>query len=510
MDAFEPDDGFAHDLALLHAPQDLRAAQALALALQAQGATVAWTPGQPPEAGRLDDALARTRWVLLLWSAALAELPEQIERARLALQRQALMPLRLDPTALPPGMERVPVVALSGWQGDTAEPVFTGLMRALMPLVLPPRSAAPPAAAAPAAEPRRWWQLWRREPAAEPASDLRGSLRLALGPTEEPFERTVPLIRAAAVSPPDTVAEPAQRRADMAPPRDDGLPVWVGAAAPRHAAPGQHFAVRLGLFTEPMRERMLAVLAHLAEEAELAPRPDAPASVWCEGAPITVAIDGGPDLVVSPPLRRLSWNGQSDLASFNVSVNPGTPMGPQTLHLQVLLAGLPLAYLSLPLRIERANMATALAVPVVEPPRPLPRSLWVAVASADASAVAERVSQALAQAPGLRLQAGDAMHTVAERERALAACDAMLLCWSMAAVTDAEVIRTLRHGWSRLGPEAVLPMPLADPEAVWPPQEFSEGLWLERYRMAWAALAPPLELQLADEPETEVGPLSRR
>ncbi|MBQ0960358.1 hypothetical protein KAK06_15490 [Ideonella sp. 4Y11] len=509
MDSFDRDDGFAHDLALLHAPQDLRAAQALAQALAAQGATLAWRPGQPPEGGRLDDELARTRWVLLLWSAAVAELPEQVDRARLALQRHALMPLRLDPTALPPGLERVPVVALSGWQGDTAEPVFTGLMRALMPLVLPPRSpAGPPAVAAPAAEPRRWWQVWRRDP--EPAPDLRGSLRQALGPPEEPFERTVPLIRPPLAGLPEAVAEPALRRSDLAPPRDDGLPVWVGAAAPRHAAPGQHFAVRLGLFTEPMRERMLAVLAHLADEAELAPRPDAPASVWLAGAPITIAIDGGPDLVVSPPLRRLSWNGQSDLASFNVSVNPGTPMGPQTLHLQVLLAGLPLAYLSLPLRIERANMATALAVPVVELPRPLPRSLWVAVATADAATVAERVSQALAQAPGLRLRAGDAMHTVAERERAMAACDAMLLCWSLAAVTDAEVIRMLRHGWSRLGPEAVLPMPLADPEAVWPPQEFSEGQWLERYRMAWAALAPPLELQLADEPETEVGPLSRR
>ena len=56
----------------------------------------------------------------------------------------------------------------------------------------------------------------------------------------------------------------------------------------------------------------------------------------------------------------------------------------------------------------------------------------------------------------------------------------------------------------------MLPLPLADPEAVWPPQEFSEGQWLERYRMAWAALAPPLEPLLADEPETDVGPLSRR
>ena len=92
-------------------------------------------------------------------------------------------------------------------------------------------------------------------------------------------------------------------------------------------------------------------------------------------------------------------------------------------------------------------MATALAVPVVEAPRPLPRSLWVAVAASDAAAVAERVSQALLQAPGLRLQAGDVLQGAAERERALAACDAMLLCWSLAAVTDSEVIRTLRQDY---------------------------------------------------------------
>lgn len=513
MESTARDDGFVHDIALLHAPQDLPAAQALARALSALGATLAWPPGDPPPGGHLDDQLARARWVLLLWSSAVADLPEQVERARLALQRHALMPLRLDGSALPAGLERVPVVALNGWQGDTAEPVFTALMRAIAPIVLP-APAAPPASAsvgasapaAPAA--RRWWQLWRREAAAQP--DARGSLRQVLGPVEEPFERTVPLARSHVAPVPDIVQESPAWRPESSPARDDGLPVWVGGAAPRHAAPGQHFAVRLGLFIEPLRERMLAVLAHLADEAELAPRADAPASAWCEGAPLTVAIDGGPDLVVSPPLRRLSWNGQSDLASFNVSVNPGTPMGPQTLHLQVLLAGLPLAYLSLPLRIERANMATALAVPVVESPRPLPRSLWVAVSSADAADMAARVSQALAVAPGLRLQAGDALQSPADRERALSACDAMLLCWSLAAVTDAEVIRTLRQGWSRLGPEAVLPMPLADPEAVWPPQEFSEGQWLERYRMAWAALAPPLEPLPADEPETEVGPLSRR
>lgn len=512
MESIARDDGFVHDLALLHAPQQLAAAQALARSLQAQGATLAWAPGDPPPAGQLDDQLARARWVLLLWSSALAELPEQAERARWALQRQALLPLRLDDSALPPGLERVPAVGLIGWTGDTAEPAFTSLMRAIVPMLLPP-SVSPSretvsSGFVPAAPPRRWWQLWHREPAALP--EPRSSLRQALSQGDEPFERTVPLARVTAPPLSEVVAEPAARRAEVPLPRDNGLPIWVGGAAPRHAAPGQHFAVRLGLFTEPLRERMLAVLAHLAEEAELAPRENPPASAWQVGAALTVSIDGGPDLLVSPPLRRLTWNGQADLASFNVSVNPGTPMGPQTLHLQVLLAGLPLAYLSLPLRIERTNMATALAVPVVEPPRPLPRSLWVAVATPDAAVVAERVSLALVQAPGLRLQGGDMMQGPAERERALASCDAMLLCWSLAAVTDAEIIRTLRHGWSRLGPEAVLPMPLADPEAVWPPQEFSEGQWLERYRMAWAALAPPLEPLLADGPETELGPLSRR
>jgi hypothetical protein len=510
MDPFNRDDGFVHDIALLHAPQDLAPAQALARALQAQGASLAWPAGDAPPGGRVDDELARARWVLLLWSTALADLPEQIARARLALQRQALLPLRLDDCALAPGLERVPVVGLIGWTGDTGEPVFTSLMRAIAPIVLPPAAPSSSASAGslPTSPPRRWWQVWRSRAATSP--EPRASLREALGPGEEPFERTVPLTRTSTPPLGETVAEATVRRPEALVSRDEGLPVWVGGAAPRHAAPGQHFAVRLGLFTEPLRERMLAVLAQLAEEADLAPRADAPPCAWREGAPLTVAIDGGADLVVSPPLRRLHWNGQADLASFNVSVNPGTPMGPQTLHLQVLLAGLPVAYLSLPLRIERANVATALAVPVVESPRPLPRSLWVAVAAPDAAAVAQQVSEALAHAPGLRLQAGDAMQTPADRERAMSTCDAMLLCWSMAAVTDAEVIRTLRQGWARLGPEAVLPMPLADPEAVWPPQEFSEGQWLERYRMAWAALAPPLEPMSADEPETEVGPLSRR
>ncbi|MBN8488488.1 MAG: ABC-2 family transporter protein, partial [Burkholderiales bacterium] len=292
MESFARDDGFAHDLALLHAPQDLRAAQALGRALQAQGASLAWVPGEPPPGGRLDDQLARARWVLLLWSSAMAEWPEQLDRARLALQRRALMPLRLDASDLPPGLDRVPVVGLAGWNGDPGEPVFSTLLRAIAPLVLPPASGAPApldsvSASAPT-ERRRWWQWWRRE---EPRAPVpHSSLREVLGQGDEPFERTVPLTRLTPLPSDESSQEVAPRRVDPAPQRDDGLPVWVGAAAPRHAAPGQHFALRLGLFTEPMREHMLAVLAHLAEEAELAPRPQAPGSVWRAGAPVTVAV----------------------------------------------------------------------------------------------------------------------------------------------------------------------------------------------------------------------------
>ena len=194
---------------------------------------------------------------------------------------------------------------------------------------------------------------------------------------------------------------------------------------------------------------------------------------------------------------------------FRSTVDPGAPLGAQTLHLQLLLAEVPVAYLSVPLRVERSNMATALAVPVVDTPRLLPRHLWVCHSADDTPLMSERLLALRRWAPTLSLHVDSVHAAPAERERALAATDALLICWSRACVTDPEVIRQLGLVWQRLGPEAVLPMPLDDPEAVWPPHEFAESPWLERYRMAWAALAPAVSPPGTDEAETEAGAPTR-
>ena len=149
-------DGFLHDLALLHGPQDAAAARVLDQALRTQGLDLAWAPGQMPSGGLLDDRLAGSRWVLVLWSAESRGDPDLRERAAQARSRHALLPLRLDITGHEPD-QMTPEVSLVGWGGQPTEPLFVQRVAQLLSLLRP--DARP--ATAPEDEPAEGWQIGR-------------------------------------------------------------------------------------------------------------------------------------------------------------------------------------------------------------------------------------------------------------------------------------------------------------------------------------------------------------
>lgn len=466
-------DGFLHDLALLHGPQDAAAARVLDQALRAHGLDLAWAPGQMPLGGLLDDRLAGSRWVLVLWSADSRGDAGLRERAAQARSRHALLPLRLDVTGHEPD-QMTPEVSLVGWSGQPTDPILLQRVGQLLSLLRPDALPTDEPANAPAEGWRdrllRSWKRWRGgdEPM-PPPPPLR-----APGPvgTDAALERTVPLNR-------------------PRPPAEAGPP-WLAASAPGHVAAGQLFTARLGVAVPALAHVLQAAVSDLDDlprRAEGLPPAQGP---WRPGAPLTVLLDGGPDLLVSPARRHLNWSGRAELASFSVAVARGIPDGPRRLHFQLLLAGVPMAGLTLTLRVEPPNVATALAVPRAEAPQRLPRRLWLASVDADRAALARRLEAARHWAPGLDWVRGADAPADGPVEG-----DALLLCWSRAAADDPGVVRALQQAWSAEPPLPVLPLPLHDPEALPPPPGSGEP-WLERLHSLW----PELDEDPDDEPPT--------
>lgn len=536
----ENPDGFAHDLAILSAPADLRSARALAAALSQHGVRLAWWPSDPPAAAVQAQSAQRSRWVCVLWSAASRGDLRLASEAGAALERLALVQVQLDLGEVPAGFGSVPVISLAGWQGDAGETVFTDLVGALS-MLMGIEAGADLASSRPVA-PRSpgllgrvgglVGALWRGQPPAQPLPEA--VLRGPKAPDADLFERTVPLERELAAppapppAPPVTAApgrataaasgahpdvprqadEAASAPAPQAPasgsapaPLDDeaetsaapldssATPVWLAAAAPRRVAAGQQFTARLAAYAEAARGAALAKLSALGDEADrllvdLAPDGDAR---WRIGAPVSVRLSGGPLLHIEPAQRDFEWNGMDKLAAFSVSVAPDAPQTRITLNFEVLLAGVPMAFVPLPL--DLSDQAGAREPLHSSPPQKVPRSAFASYASRDAAEVTARLSTLQRWAPDLAifqdcldLTPGEDFkpqlaQQIAERE-------VFLLFWSRRAAASPWVQWELQTACSARGREAVLPMPLEDPSIAQPPPEFATAHWRDRFMLA--------------------------
>lgn len=272
-------------------------------------------------------------------------------------------------------------------------------------------------------------------------------------------------------------------------------PVWFGAAAPKRSAPAQSFTARLVVYSDAARASAQAKLEALGEAddrllTDIAPDGDAR---WRIGAPVCVALSGQ-HLVVTPPQRNFIWNGRENLAAFSVSVASGAPAGRTTLTFQVLLAGLPMAYLPLSLEITAASAAQPVAEPAVAAPASAaPRSAFASYSSRDAPEVTGRLSSLQRWAPTLAifqdcldLQPNEAFKPQLERQ--ITERDVFLLFWSRNAAASKWVNWEYETARKAKGLDAIVAMPLEDPAIVPPPPEFAEAHMRDRFMMARYAL----------------------
>lgn len=119
------------DIFISYAREDRETAKTLAQALADQGWSVWWD--WKIRSGRrfheiIDRELTAARCVLVLWSTAALSSQWVREEAQEGLERDILVPAKIEAIRLPIGFRSLQTADLIGWEGNQAHPGFVQLV----------------------------------------------------------------------------------------------------------------------------------------------------------------------------------------------------------------------------------------------------------------------------------------------------------------------------------------------------------------------------------------------
>jgi hypothetical protein len=129
--AFSP----MHEIFISYSRRDSSVVQALATALGEKGLSV-WVDKSGIQEGdaydtQIEDAIAQTRVVIVLWSKNSVRSQWVRAEAAYALSKQKLLPVSIDRTDPPLQFLHIQAVDFEGWQGDSTSEAFRRLMAVL-------------------------------------------------------------------------------------------------------------------------------------------------------------------------------------------------------------------------------------------------------------------------------------------------------------------------------------------------------------------------------------------
>jgi hypothetical protein len=144
------------DIVIVYARADHASAAALAAVLETRGWTVWWDRHVHPGGAFdevVDQAIARARCAVVLWSAASIASPRVRREASAALARGIVVSALIEDVQVPPDFRLLPPARLVGWFGDEEDHELSKLLDAVGRRVAvdPRRAAAPVARRAPRA-----------------------------------------------------------------------------------------------------------------------------------------------------------------------------------------------------------------------------------------------------------------------------------------------------------------------------------------------------------------------
>ncbi len=122
------------DIFISYAREDGNKAKAFAELFQEQDWSVRWDRNIPP--GRsfdevIEQALGAAKCVVVLWSKNSASSDWVKGEAAEALQREILVPVRIESVNVPLEFRRLQTVDLSDWKGDAGHPELGGFLEAV-------------------------------------------------------------------------------------------------------------------------------------------------------------------------------------------------------------------------------------------------------------------------------------------------------------------------------------------------------------------------------------------
>lgn len=153
------------DVFLSYAREDAARAEQIARALGAEGVQVFWDTEIPPGttwADYIEQKLAQSKALIVLWSEHSTKSQWVREEARLGRDKGVLIPVQIDNTQPPFGFGELQAANLSGWNGASDDANWRRFVDAVRAAISAPPRAAP--------APSRYQQAAAAQPAPQPAA----------------------------------------------------------------------------------------------------------------------------------------------------------------------------------------------------------------------------------------------------------------------------------------------------------------------------------------------------
>lgn len=423
------------------------------------------SPGQEFDlgAGRV---IRDSDWVLVLWSASSRKSDYVQMQAHLAHDSGKLLPVSLG-VPPPPKFAHLNTLDLTTWLGERDDRQIRDLLESLPPRDHPRPS---PAAASQVSRTKNFGMAGR-----------------VLDRVRDLFHFGTHERKNGKPSAADTIK---QSRPEASLEVDVPQPVWLGASAPRHCAPGQRFTAALVAYIDAARTSAREKLEALGEPddrvvMDIAPQHNAS---WQVGAPVTVRLMGE-GVEVTPGEARFEWNGRENPAAFTARVHDDAP-AVVILSFEVFVADVPIAYI--PMRLSVAAQTAPLHVQQAQ--ASVPKSVFASYSSKDEQPVTQRLSTLQRWSPGLDifqdcldLQPDKSFRSQLKDQ--ISRRDVFLLFWSRNAAASIYVKWEYETARDTRGLEAILPMPLEDPAIAPPPPELADRHLRDRFMLAGYGLA---------------------
>jgi predicted acylesterase/phospholipase RssA len=261
-------------------------------------------------------------------------------------------------------------------------------------------------------------------------------------------------------------------------------PVCLGAAAPASVKPGQKFTARFMAYVKELENEIKEKIQKLSPTSQV--HTDLKQCLWQVNTKVKVRLHAD-HLTVDPVEQEFSWNGDSEIVEFDVTVEKDAPEETTTLAFDVSIADLRVAWLRVDVAITNKTVDESIKTTEGHPIT----KAFASYASQDQAMVMHRLSEISRNGVDvfvdcLSLHPGDSWKDKLKDE--ILHRQAFYLFWSHNAKESKWVEWEWRTALMSKGIKGIDPHPLEDPKTAPPPDELKDlhfgdlYMWIKKAR----------------------------